>query len=334
MRKWYKCMAVGLLVLLCSGCTKLAGMDASTVKEIAEAAIDSKDFQGFVNSVFDLKYSVCTDAQKGLVDACVSKSSILETFYDKENSVYVVRVSVPDPTSLLAAVEENREQIGTDLDKLRLKGASEEDLKECMLQNATNLVLTGACENMEKDIAVSFDAKTGRAADDSDLCALLFAPAEQAYPVDYGSTQKEETGVPEPSGSVTQDGAFTCHYNGCPILVSDVVVQTGEEALAQVWSLGSINATMQTEPGCEGYYVTYHVTNLSRADIVFSNAFVAVSNGSLVANTGFAPAGLHDVESIAPSETKEVSCYIVCSGDASLKWYSAFCDVYLDLVLE
>lgn len=198
------------------------------------------------------------------------------------------------------------------------------DKESCIYNYATNALLS-LKEDGYNTVELSATSATVEAAV-SDLQQQADAQAQSAISEFLLATLYSDTEsvLPQEPTYVDnlQDFVALLHKN--KILVSNVQVFTGEEALDKIIAISEANKNLQLNNSDNLFVITYKMTNLSKKTITLDNMFhLGDSSYHLYENTGFHVEGLTPPSKVKYGETIDMTTALIGNSGSSLYFYDA-----------
>lgn len=237
-----------------------------------------------------------------LVSAYISSIEITSVEY--VNGMVYYNCKVKDVSNVVADII-NTDSFKTEIDKRKISGDFS-DLDSLVYGLALNKLAT--CDYI--DVKVAGYLNSDKLVTSKDLMLPLYNMLDTEIPNNY-SADEDSTAVQLD----TVSGDFVTVVDSCRILISDVSVMEGSDAESAVQELDSANS-------CNGVFVTFKATNLSKKDAVITSRFCGVTDDFHSVINSNNVIGLRNTVEVKSGETVEMTDCISIAGNGTLVWNS------------
>lgn len=326
-------LALFAIVLITSmyGCGNLKEADLDKMSSEFEAAYDNVAVLDAGNACKKI-YDTCSDTRRSVIECYMQSVSVKLSFVKEDDSFTITaNYSVPDTSSVARALWADKDFLAERKSLIKTK-ASEDEINECINNYINrNLILGKDLDKTEQSVNVEVSGGDKDQISDAVFEALSSSVSkvlQQFILYDFSEkvvTEDSATDneVADLTGVIDMNdfSDFTCKIDKNNVLIRNITILQGEEAMAKFSELSDSNL-LSVEKSNKIYYVEYEVVNLNKSrKLTVDNLFHLAQDGCILQNTGLHVAGLKERVSIKPYHAATMTTCLVGPADADLFCY-------------
>lgn len=327
MRKIFYTIATLCWVLLLVGCGNKEPVTCANdeVAKLVERYY-AGDFSVCTESAFETLYNRMDESTRELVLKFGSRCEAISVIGD-ETEGFSVNIKYPSLESLWEITIADADGFGTDYKSIVLNGG-DDNAKLKLAKSYLTALLSGdgfSWESMQVVVHVNGSDGVYTLQNDFELCKCVRSIADYEFNWNDVTTIEESNSESTAENTtnfknVDSTGAFMFESGGARCLVYDIHIVSGQDAVAAVQEISSVNSNIVDGDGVE-YYLKYSVKNLSQTNVTVRDCFKLATVDDYLITLDVHVSGLKSVAKLMPGESVELSSFLAGPEDSRLFWY-------------